>query len=172
VTDGDVPELDFDQFVEAELPRMIGFARALTRDSHDAWDLLQDAIVRVAPRWNRVRRNGNPAAYVRTTMANLNIDRLRRRRRETLTDQLVELEVEPAYDTQLDAWFVKALGALSPNQRTVVVLHFVDDLDAEAIARAIGCSAGTVRSHLSRALDRLRAAAPSATHTEQGGHHE
>ena len=79
---------EYEMFVEAELPRLLGYARVLTGNDHDAWDLVQDGLVRVGLRWGRVERAGNPAAYTRTTLVRLNIDRLRRGRRERVVGEL------------------------------------------------------------------------------------
>jgi RNA polymerase sigma factor (sigma-70 family) len=49
-----------------------------------------------------------------------------------------------------------ALRQLSPRQRAAVVLRFYEDLPEKAIAEAMGISVGTVKSTLSRGLDRLR----------------
>ena len=73
---------DYAEFVAAETPMLLAFARVLTGSSHDAWDLVQDTLLRMRIHWARIDRGGNPTAYARTTMARLNIDRLRRLRRE------------------------------------------------------------------------------------------
>ena len=52
----------------------------------------------------------------------------------------------------------RALSTLAPRQRAVVVLRVVDDLSEQDVADALGCSVGTVKSSLSRGLDRLREA--------------
>jgi DNA-directed RNA polymerase specialized sigma24 family protein len=44
----------FDAFAEAETPRLLGLAYALTGSPHDAWDLVQEALVRVGMRWRRL----------------------------------------------------------------------------------------------------------------------
>ena len=51
-----------------------------------------------------------------------------------------------------------ALAELPPRQRACVVLRFYDDLSVEAVAEAMGCRAGTVKSQTARGLDALRAA--------------
>lgn len=53
----------FAAFVEAELPRLLGYAHALTGNGHDAWDLTQEALSRVGARWPRIDADGNPGAY-------------------------------------------------------------------------------------------------------------
>lgn len=153
-------EPGFPEFVEQVLPGLLGYARALTGNHHDAWDLTQEALVRVGLKWSRVRHGSNPAGYARTTLARLNIDRLRRRRRESLTGLVPEMPVEAELPLGVEAWLVDALATLSPKQRTAVVLRCVDDLDAAGIAEVLGCSVGTARSHLSRGLERMRMAVP------------
>ncbi|GAA2151281.1 sigma-70 family RNA polymerase sigma factor [Humibacillus xanthopallidus] len=53
----------------------------------------------------------------------------------------------------------RALATLPPRQRAVVVLRFYEDLPERAIAEALGCTVGTVKSQLSRALATLRGSA-------------
>jgi RNA polymerase sigma-70 factor (sigma-E family) len=162
---------EFEQFVEAELPQLLGYARVLTGNDHDAWDLVQDGLVRVGLRWGRVERAGNPAAYTRTTLVRLNIDRLRRGRRERVVEELPDAASTQRLPHGVDPWLAEALVDLTPRQRTAVVLRFVDDLDVAGVAAAMGCSTGTAKSHLSRGLQRLRDVAPT-THDRQEELHD
>ena len=61
----------FAECVERELHGLLGYARVLTGDDHDAWDLTQEALVRVGMRWSRVHDGPNPVGYTRTTLARL-----------------------------------------------------------------------------------------------------
>ncbi|MBB3042586.1 sigma-70 family RNA polymerase sigma factor [Nocardioides sp. LMS-CY] len=146
---------DFADFVAVQSRSLLGFAHALTADPHDAWDLTQETFARMGERWGRTRLD-EPAAYARTVMVRLNIDRIRRLRRElpllvgTREAAPVELVGE------VDAWLVEALATLSPRQRTALALRYVEDLDVRGIAERMGCSEGTVKSQLSRGTERLR----------------
>ncbi|HTW16028.1 MAG TPA: SigE family RNA polymerase sigma factor [Nocardioides sp.] len=151
---------EFEAFVDGELARLLGYARVLTGNDHDAWDLVQEGLVRVGLRWGRIERSGNPAAYVRTTLVRLNIDRLRRRGREHPVAVPPDTAMAVRLPEGVDAWLVEALASLTPRQRTAVALRFVDDLDVAGVAAAMGCSGGTAKSHLSRGLQRLRDLAP------------
>lgn len=146
----------FEEFVQVELPRLLGLAHALTGNNHDAWDLAQEALTRVGLHWSRIDTGGNPSAYARTTLVRLNVDRIRRLRREIFSDRVPDTGVEDRYAVAIAPWLLQAMNALTPSQRTAVVLRFTDDLDAAGIAREMGCSTGTARSHLSRGLQRLR----------------
>jgi RNA polymerase sigma factor (sigma-70 family) len=52
---------------------------------------------------------------------------------------------------------LRALGTLPARQRAVLVLRYYEDLSEAAIADALGCSTGTVKSTASRGLRTLRA---------------
>jgi RNA polymerase sigma-70 factor (sigma-E family) len=146
---------EFSEFVAAQTRPLLGLAHALTADPHDAWDLTQETFARMGERWGRSRFD-EPAAYARTVMTRLNIDRIRRLRRELPT--LVHRDEQPPVEVggELDGWLVEALATLSQRQRTALALRYVEDLDVRGIAERMGCSEGTVKSQLSRGTDRLR----------------
>lgn len=145
----------YDEFVAAETPRLLRVAYGLTGNPHDAWDLVQEALVRVGLRWRKLA-DGNPGGYAHTTMVRLNIDRGRRLRRELLPGVMPERERPVHLEEELDPMLVAALRQLPPQQRAAVVLRAVADLDHAGIAERLGCSIGTARSHLSRGLAKLR----------------
>jgi RNA polymerase sigma-70 factor (sigma-E family) len=147
----------FADFAAAQTGPLLGLAHALTASPHDAWDLTQETLARMAERWGRTRFD-EPAAYARTVMARLNVDRLRRLRRELLRpDRAEEAVVAVPELGELDGWLVEALRTLTPRQRTALALRHVEDLDVRTIAARMGCSEGTVKSQLSRGTERLRA---------------
>ncbi|ANH38013.1 RNA polymerase sigma-E factor [Nocardioides dokdonensis FR1436] len=146
---------EFADFAQAQTPGLLGFAHALTGNPHDAWDLTQETLVRMGERWGRTRFD-EPAAYARTVMTRLNIDRLRRFRREVLTPGPRREDTRVQLVGELDAWLVEALATLTPRQRTALALRYVEDLDVRGIAERMGCAEGTVKSHLSRGTERLQ----------------
>lgn len=148
-------DADFKDFVAVQTRPLLGFAHALTANPHDAWDLTQETLARLGERWGRTRLE-EPAAYARTVMVRLNIDRLRRLRRELplLTHRAERAAVEVVGETE--GWLPDALATLSPRQRTALALRYVEDLDVRGIAERMGCSEGTVKSQLSRGTERLR----------------
>ncbi|GAA1510306.1 SigE family RNA polymerase sigma factor [Nocardioides humi] len=160
--------MEFTEFARAETPRLLGLAYALTGNPHDAWDLTQEALVRVAVRWRRLATQ-SPGGYARTVLVRLNIDRARRGRRELLTERAPDHAAPVEVVEELPSWLLDALDTLTPQQRAAVVLRVLDDLDHAAIATRLGCSAGTARSHLSRGLARLRELAPSMTGEQEDG---
>lgn len=152
----DSTRAEFADFVAVQVRPLLGFAHALTADPHDAWDLTQETFARMGERWGRTQFDA-PAAYARTVMVRLNIDRIRRLRRElprATAGPETAAPVEVIGD--VEPWLVEALTTLSPRQRTALALRFVEDLDVRGIADRMGCSEGTVKSQLSRGTERLR----------------
>jgi RNA polymerase sigma-70 factor (sigma-E family) len=145
----------FEEFASAQARPLLGLAHALTANPHDAWDLTQETLVRIGERWGRTRFD-EPAAYARTVMVRLNIDRIRRLRREIPLLARPEGAAPVELVGELDGWLVEALASLTPRQRTALALRYVEDLDVRTIAERMGCSEGTVKSQLSRGTERLR----------------
>jgi len=145
----------FAEFANTEARPLLGLAHALTANPHDAWDLTQETLARIGERWGRMRFD-EPAAYARTVMVRLNIDRIRLLKRELPLLRGPEEAAPVELVGELDGWLVEALGTLTPRQRTALALRYVEDLDVRTIARRMGCSEGTVKSQLSRGTERLR----------------
>lgn len=144
-------------FVAAAWDRHMAVAVLLSGDRHRGEELLQDCLVRLYVHWRRVR-SADPHAYLRRMLANGNVSRWRRRRREVPTasppehtDPRQQLH-EPHEDLR------RALLSLSPRQRAVVVLRHYEDLTEKTVAAVLGCSVGAVKSQHSRAMARLRTA--------------
>ena len=99
----------------------------------------------------------DPDAYQRRILVNTSNRRFRRHRVTEQSGDPPEIAVEgPADLVGERAALLAALRELPPRQRAVVVLRYWEDLTDVQIATALGCSPGTVRSQLSRALAKLR----------------
>jgi RNA polymerase sigma-70 factor (sigma-E family) len=149
---------EFVAFVDARSAALLRTARLLTAgDQHAAEDLLQTALEKAYVAWPRIQRKGAQESYVRSIMTRAAIDRTRQRTRrgEVVTDEVPDLPVHPVGPEDRDHVFA-LLGALPPRQRAVMVLRYYDDLSEAQIADALGCSAGTVKAHASRALVTMR----------------
>lgn len=151
-------EAEYAAWVAGCQHQLLRSAYLMTGDLHRAEDLVQDALVKVALRWPRLR-DGNPTAYARRVVANENISWWRRHRRETTTDRLREL-VEMPVETEDQLVVQRALARLTDRQRRVVVLRHFDDLTERETADILGVTVGTVKSQNAAALARLRDGAP------------
>ncbi len=68
----------FEAFVEGEIPRLLRLATLITGNPHDAWDLVQESLVRVGSRWRRLDRTEAPHAYAQRVLLNLNVSNWRK----------------------------------------------------------------------------------------------
>lgn len=149
-------DADFTAFVIASSPALTRTAWFLTGDAELAKELVQEAHVRTYLAWRRVRPE-EATAYARRVLVNLNVDRWRRRRLESVAE-LPELPVEPKESVVDDRDRIARMLALLPRQqRAVVVLRYVNDLSERAVAQHLGISVGAVKSAASRGLATLRA---------------
>lgn len=142
-------------FVAAAWPRHLRTAALITGDRHRGEELLQDCLVKLYVRWGRIATD-DPHAYLRRMLVNGHISWWRRRRREVLTAELPETAGSSAGGPDAVDELHRALRALAPRQRAVVVLRHFEDLSEKDTAAVLGCSVGTVKSQHSRAMARLR----------------
>jgi RNA polymerase sigma-70 factor (sigma-E family) len=148
---------DFSAFAVSRWPGLVRLAFGLTGDRWAAEDLAQVTLARAYVAWRRVRRAGDPDAYLRRILINASNRRFRRHRVAEQPGDLPETAVEgPADLVSERAALLAALRQLPPRQRGVVMLRYWEDLSDAQIAATLGCSPGTVRSQLSRALAKLR----------------
>ncbi|MFF7979361.1 SigE family RNA polymerase sigma factor [Streptomyces sp. NPDC007901] len=152
----------FVEFVDSRSSALLRTAVLLTGgDRHAAEDLLQNALIKAAGRWQRI---DEPEAYVRQVLYRQQISRwrLKWRRRELTVAEPPESPPAPdaASAAELRLVLRAALSRLTARQRTVLVLRYFEDLPEADVARLLGCSVGTVRSTAHRSLARLRTLAP------------
>ena len=154
--------VDFDEFLREQLSSLVRFAGVLTGDTHLAQDLTQDALVRAHARWSRIGRVDRPDLYLRRMITNgyLSWRRLasvRRTRSVADTDGLNRATApDPAVRLADRDQVGLLLATLPRRQRAVLVLRFYEGRSDDEIATILGCTPGTVRSHVSRALAGLR----------------
>jgi RNA polymerase sigma-70 factor (sigma-E family) len=152
---------EFRDFMHARWPTMVRLAYGLTGDLGHAEDLAQSAFARAYASWPRVRRSGDPNAYVRKIMINENRNRFRKHRvTERLTDSPPEHgTVDLTWASDERSALIAALQRLGPRQRAVIVLRYWMDMTEPEAAAVLNCSVGTVKSQASRALATLRQSA-------------
>ncbi|HUJ71908.1 MAG TPA: sigma-70 family RNA polymerase sigma factor [Verrucomicrobiae bacterium] len=153
--------------------KVYGFAFSMLRNEQDATDLCQEAFVRGWQAIHGFRKDASFYTWIYRITTNLAIDFTRRRNRRPTTpfEEGTEPNVDASVQTppsanpspvdeaqrkelrdQIDA----ALLELSPEHRAVIQLREFDGMDYVAIAKATGCSIGTVMSRLHYARKHLQ----------------
>lgn len=143
--------------------RLHGLAYRMLHDREAAEDVAQQALLLAYRHAGRFRPGARVATWLLAIAANLcRTEASRRARRPTVTwDERREPEapgsVEAAALSRLEGERVhRALDALTPEHRLVVILFYYEGLSHAEIARVCGCAVGTAKSRLHYALARLR----------------
>ena len=145
--------------IEQHIPRLRRYARALVGDRYAADDLVQDTLERA---WNKLhlwRQGSDMRAWLFAIMHNVFVNQARSRRQdiERHMEELPIIAVRGTQGQQLELMEVdRALRALPPDQREVLLLVAVEQLTYEETSHALEVPIGTVMSRLSRGRERPR----------------
>lgn len=153
---------DLEAVFASEYARGHRLARFLTGDTHRADDVVAEAFARMYPHW----RNGkvdDPGAYLRRIIVNEVNSEWRRLRRERAQAAAADA-VGDATDRVSDAdRLERALATLPTRMRAAVVLRHLEDQSEADTAATLGISIGSVKSAVSRGLEKLRVALEDET---------
>lgn len=168
---------DLNDLLTAVLPVAYRVALNLTRDPHEAEDVVQEAALNACRGFDGFEAGTNFKAWFLRIVTNAFISQYRRRSRGAVTTSIDELERPDELDLAATAFsepevdplsrfvsrvdtdeILNALETLPVEYRTVAVLYFVDDLAYQDIASVVGCPVGTVRSRLHRSREHLKKA--------------
>ncbi len=141
-------------------PALVRYAYLLCGDWARAEDLVQDALVKTFTRGRAGAKIENAEGYIRRSIATTSIDGFRVQRRWAAVRHLfarpeVHGGPENAVGDRMD--IAEALAALSPRQRTCIVLRYYEDLSIAQVADQLGLAVGTTKRYLSDGIAALEA---------------
>jgi RNA polymerase sigma-70 factor (ECF subfamily) len=147
--------LDY-QLIVPYIPNLRRYARALIGDREGADDLVQDTLERAVRKFH-LWKPGDLRAWLFSIMHNVFVNQLKARKiaYEIEVDESIAAPMSSVTSTDLMD-LDRALAAISPDQREVVLLIALEDMTYAEIARALGIPIGTVMSRLSRGREKLR----------------
>lgn len=136
--------------VEAMIPALRRYARALARDPDIADDLVQDTLVR-ALRSEKLFVGGDLRSWLYTILTNLNRNRRRALSRQPQFSPLVENAPDASGTEAEGRDIARALATLQEDQRAVLLLVMLEGMSYREVADIQGVPIGTVMSRLARA---------------------
>ena len=161
----------FNELVRRHQGRVYAVAYRLTANREDALDVSQEALLKAYRKIDAWQPTGGFVSWLLRLTTNQAIDLLRRRKRErherldeSFTPGSDHAAVEPrTADTgrkvrahEIDARIRGALVSLSKTQRIVFVLRHYEGMQLAEIATELGCTVGSVKVHLFRAMKKLQ----------------
>lgn len=135
------------------LARALAAARRILGDTPRAEDVAAEALARTFARWDTVRDLPYREAWVVRVAANLAIDVVRKRQTPVHPGAVVASTEDASVDRLA---VLSAVRRLPRRQREVIVLAYLSDVAEADVARVLGISNGTVKTHLHRGLSALR----------------
>jgi len=147
----------FQQAIEAAIPALRRYARALTRNGELADDLVQDTLVR-ALRSEHLFHGGDIRSWLYTILTNLNRNRLRALARRPVLQAIDDNDATELAGPEAGARDIeRALASLVEDQRSALLLVVLEGLTYREVAEVQGVPIGTVMSRLARARMQIKA---------------
>src|SRR6266480_180021 len=132
----------FDELVTRYRTRVFGMIYNMVHSEQDAWDLAQDSFLKA---WKSIKRfRGRSSFYTWIYRIVMNVTKS-----EALPHEIMER-------SEIRARIDQAIEQLSPEQRAVILMKEIEQMQYHEIAEALGCSIGTVMSRLFYARKKLQ----------------
>jgi RNA polymerase sigma-70 factor (ECF subfamily) len=152
---------DFARQLEAEIPRLRRYARALTRDIVRADDLVQSCLTRAVAKQHLWQPGTDLRAWLFTILHNQHVNDVRRSVREGISVAVEDMApVLTVHSNAIAALQLRdleaAIAKLPQEQRQVILLVGLEGMSYDEVAAVLKVPVGTVRSRLSRGRDQLR----------------
>ena len=146
----------FSENVQAAIPALRRYARALTRNADIADDLVQDTLVR-ALRSEHLFHGGEVRSWLYTILTNLNRNRLRSLARRPALSPIDDNDAPDMAGPEAGGRDIeRALATLVDDQRTALLLVVLEGLSYREVAEVQGVPIGTVMSRLARARAQIK----------------
>ena len=146
----------FHENVQAAIPALRRYARALTRNADIADDLVQDTLVR-ALRSEHLFHGGEVRSWLYTILTNLNRNRLRSLARRPALSPIEDNDAPDMAGPEAGGRDIeRALATLVDDQRTALLLVVLEGLSYREVAEVQGIPIGTVMSRLARARAQIK----------------
>ena len=145
-------------YIKEHQEQFYRLAYSYAKNSEDALDIVQDAVVKAIEKQHTLRNPATIRTWFYRILVNTSIDAIRRRGKVLYTDVLPEGGPEISQESRVldEVSLYEAIGRLSPEVRTVILLRFFEDMKIGEIADVTRLPLSTVKNRLYRGLAALR----------------
>lgn len=149
------------QKMEEEAERMLidnydkyyRLAYCYVKNEQDALDIVQESAYRVIKDLDKLKERNYLSTWIYRIVINTAIDTLRKRKRETVSFEDIEIVHEDQYKEEDP---LEILNVLEDKDRALVILKYLEDWKLEEISEALDMNISTVKSRLYRARKKLK----------------
>lgn len=142
-----------EQVLIKKYDRLYRLAYSYVYNEDDALDIVQESACKAICQCNSLKDPSKLYSWICRIVVNTTMDLLRSRKKEDLPGELPEQASE---DVCQETDLKNALESLEPQNRTIVVLRYCEDMKLEDIALAVNENLSTVKTRLYRSLKKLR----------------
>lgn len=155
------PAQELALLIENNQEKFYRVAYAYVKNREDALDIVHDAIVKALRSYGTLRNTEYAQTWFYRILINESISFLRKNRRLIPWEDLSDSQLPPSAsppdmfkDEYIDLY--AAIDKLSPELKTIVILHFFEDMKLSEVAEITSTNLNTVKSRLYRALKNLK----------------
>lgn len=128
-------------------------AYSYVKNEQDALDIVQESAYRVIRDLDKLKERKYLSTWIYRIVINTAIDTLRKKKRETVSYEDIEIVHEDQYKEENP---LEILNVLEDKDRALVILKYLEDWKLEEISEALDMNISTVKSRLYRALKKLK----------------
>lgn len=144
-------------FCEEEYERLVRLLSLYCGNGAIAEELAHETLIKACRQWSKVKEMEYRRAWLHRVGMNLANSYFRRRSAEKRAHERLEGSAKTDIQDHSEASAIRSIVAgLPPRQRTVILLHYFDDLTYAQIAELLGCPESTTKSLARRAMKSLR----------------
>jgi RNA polymerase sigma factor (sigma-70 family) len=151
--DEDILGCSFDKFLEKDhvLPEMLRCAASWTGSEERAWDIVQDACIKLGANWTTVQSHRYPVRYVIRTIKNLVIDSSEKARRRDDFDRNQALPLQESIESQVEGKILlERIFELADPEHWELIAYRYRGYEYEEIAQRLGIKISTLKSRMRR----------------------
>lgn len=148
------------QLYENVSGNIYGFALSITKNTHDAEDVLQETFVKVYSKACEYIPQGKPLAWIFTIARNLCLTKMREKARTSALDESrpQDLDFSSVHDVEHKILLEMLFKVLNDEEKQILLLHSVNGMKHREIASFMNISLNTALSKYHRAIKKLKAA--------------
>lgn len=148
----------FEELYRATDSAIYGYALSLTKNHHEAQDVMMDTYLKIRCAAHLYMPMGKPMAWILTITKNIARTKLRSAGRQIPLDDLGETTPSFDRDSEEAVALEQAMKVLGDQERQILILHAVTGLKHREIAEMLGMPLATVLSKYARSLKKLKKA--------------